>query len=378
MTPLPVNEFIIKIASRCNLNCDYCYEYNLGDSTWKRQPPFMSDETIGLAASRIAEHARSHRLDRVHIAFHGGEPLLAGPERIARYAQVLHSTIAPHAIPEFSIQTNGALADDDVVQVLVRHRIAVGVSIDGPKVVNDLHRLDHRARSTFEATCKGIEALRSAGVLKGLLSVIDARTDPLEVFDFIATLGVDNVDFLLPHHNWLNRPPRPGDDVHAYGKWYLAIWRAWVRGRHSWMRIRYLDQIVRSLAGGASLFEGLGIEPVQLLVIAADGSLEGVDTLKSTGDGQQILGLTLRDGPIDDVLTHAAYQARQGAAAALCDQCRACRWVRSCGGGYYTHRYIGGGSFAAPSVYCADLLHLFDAVHEDISEMASQGKRLTK
>ncbi len=31
----PINEFIIKISSRCNLNCSYCYEYNLGDDSWK-------------------------------------------------------------------------------------------------------------------------------------------------------------------------------------------------------------------------------------------------------------------------------------------------------------------------------------------------------
>ena len=26
----PISSYIIKIASRCNLDCDYCYEYNMG------------------------------------------------------------------------------------------------------------------------------------------------------------------------------------------------------------------------------------------------------------------------------------------------------------------------------------------------------------
>ena len=34
----PINEFVIKVASRCNLDCDYCYEYNTGDNTWKSMP----------------------------------------------------------------------------------------------------------------------------------------------------------------------------------------------------------------------------------------------------------------------------------------------------------------------------------------------------
>ena len=66
MSALPVNEFIVKIASRCNLNCDYCYEYNLGDSTWRSQPAVMSLETLGRAADRIVEHVRAHHLQRVN------------------------------------------------------------------------------------------------------------------------------------------------------------------------------------------------------------------------------------------------------------------------------------------------------------------------
>ena len=45
MQEFPINEFIIKIASRCNLNCTYCYEYNQGDDSWKRASKFMSLDT---------------------------------------------------------------------------------------------------------------------------------------------------------------------------------------------------------------------------------------------------------------------------------------------------------------------------------------------
>ena len=38
-----INEFIVKVSSRCNLNCTYCYEYNLGDDSWKSM-----DKKIGI------------------------------------------------------------------------------------------------------------------------------------------------------------------------------------------------------------------------------------------------------------------------------------------------------------------------------------------
>ena len=37
---------VVKVASRCNLNCTYCYVYNMGDNSYKLQPKFMSIETI--------------------------------------------------------------------------------------------------------------------------------------------------------------------------------------------------------------------------------------------------------------------------------------------------------------------------------------------
>ena len=34
-----VDTILLKVASRCNINCTYCYVYNMGDSAWKRMPP---------------------------------------------------------------------------------------------------------------------------------------------------------------------------------------------------------------------------------------------------------------------------------------------------------------------------------------------------
>ena len=373
MSSLPVNEFILKIASRCNLNCDYCYEYNLGDDSWRRKPAFMSLDTAAKAVDRILDHRRAHGLtDTVTVSLHGGEPMLAGAARVDAIAKLVRERIEPHGPIVLTMQTNATLVDSAMLAVLRNNRIAVGVSIDGPAHVNDVHRVDHAHNSSFDATHSGILALRDAGVLGGLLSVIDVTSDPLDVFDFLATFDVPQIDFLLPHHNWIRPPARPGGDPNAYGKWYAAIWEAWLHGRHNWMRIRYFEQIIRGLVGAEGIFEGLGLAAVQLLVVATDGSLEGVDTLKSCGDGQQNLHLSIIDSPIDAVLEKNAYAIRQGGADRLCDQCRACPYLDACGGGYFPHRYLGGESFLAPSVYCSDLQHLIGRIRDDITTRSAK------
>ena len=75
--PVPFREFVVKVHSRCDLACDYCYMYELADQTWRDRPRRMSVEIADRAAFRIGEHARAHRMTSVDLILHGGEPLLA-------------------------------------------------------------------------------------------------------------------------------------------------------------------------------------------------------------------------------------------------------------------------------------------------------------
>ena len=53
-----VETYILKVASRCNLNCTYCYVYNKGDDSWRAQPRRMTDETVWALLGRVATHCR--------------------------------------------------------------------------------------------------------------------------------------------------------------------------------------------------------------------------------------------------------------------------------------------------------------------------------
>lgn len=81
--PVPFRQFLLKIHSRCNLSCDYCYMYTMADQSWRHRPMTMAPSLLVSTAQRIAEHARTHRLSTVRIILHGGEPLLAGHSYLA-------------------------------------------------------------------------------------------------------------------------------------------------------------------------------------------------------------------------------------------------------------------------------------------------------
>lgn len=370
MTSQPFNEFIVKVASRCNLNCDYCYEFNLGDESWKQQPKRMTESTARALGRRIAEHAAKHAIEQVFVSLHGGEVLLLGSDRLAAICEALRAEITPRTGLQLTMQTNAVLMSSAYIDVIKRFNIGVSISIDGDAAAHDRHRKDHHGRGSHAQVVQGIKLLLEASPehLIGFLSVIDVRTDPVQILDSVAAFGVESVDFLLPHHNWDNRPPRPDGDPVAYGKWYWALYQAWTADRHPDVRIRVLTNIVSQLVGGASVFEDMTLAPATLVTIATDGSIEGVDSLKSTATGLQRLGLNIHEHDFDSALNHPLVQLRQSGAAQLCATCLACEFKRECAGGYFPHRWRSHSDFDNPSVYCSDLYWLVSQIKADLLE----------
>ena len=56
--PVPFQQFILKIHSRCNLACTYCYVYEMADQGWREMPRLMSPAVTEMAAKRIDEHVQ--------------------------------------------------------------------------------------------------------------------------------------------------------------------------------------------------------------------------------------------------------------------------------------------------------------------------------
>ena len=150
MEGYPIIELVVKIASRCNLNCTYCYEYNQGDDSWKRASKFMSIDTAVKLGKRIQEHIDEHKLTEYNIGLHGGEPLLMSPQKIDELTTTIKNQIDPSVDLYFGMQTNGVLISKEHIKVLKKHNICISVSLDGLKETNDKYRIDLKNRSSWE------------------------------------------------------------------------------------------------------------------------------------------------------------------------------------------------------------------------------------
>ena len=369
---LPLRQFVLKVHSRCDLACDHCYVYEHADQSWRGRPAVISPETALQAAERIAEHASERRLSTVHVILHGGEPLLAGVSRLEAIARVLRRAIEPVCELDLRIHTNGVRLDTAFCEMFLAEGILVGISLDGDKAANDLHRRYLNGRSSYDQVLRAVALLRQERyrhLYAGLLATIDIRSDPVAVYRALAELAPPNLDFLLPHGTWDAPPPGkqgplPGgrlpDRLAAepgatpYADWLAAVFAEWTRdGRR--VPVRMFESIIDTTLGGASGTESLGLAPSDVAVIETDGTIEQADSIKVAYDGAPATGLDVYSHPLDAAAAHPAIRARQQGIAGLSPVCRACPVVDTCGGGLYAHRYLTGSGFANPSVYCTDL-----------------------
>ncbi|MFC5754553.1 FxsB family cyclophane-forming radical SAM/SPASM peptide maturase [Actinomadura rugatobispora] len=368
--PTPFREFVLKIHSRCNLACDYCYMYEMADQGWRRQPRRMSRPIVDQVARRIAEHARSNLLPKVDVILHGGEPLLAGVEHVRYTASTLR-----RAMPEIDVglhvQTNGVLIDAEFLELFDELDIMVGVSMDGDEEGHDLHRRRANGRGSFQAVRAGVEALRAPRYKRlfgGLLGTIDLKNDPVRTYEALLDFEPPAVDFLLPHGNWDSPPPgRPPDDTTPYGDWLISVFDRWYGAKARETRLRLFDDIMRLLLGGHPTAEAVGLAPIALVVVEANGQIEQVDSLKSTFEGAAVTPLHVSRDPFDAALMLPPIVARQIGQRALGPHCASCRIKRVCGGGHYVHRYRSGNGFRDRSIYCNDLYRLITYIHGVVS-----------
>jgi uncharacterized protein len=358
-----VSQAILKVASRCNLNCSYCYVYNMADQTWKGRPAVMSDEVFDTTLERIRRHCRATGQRQFHVAFHGGEPCLIGPDRFDAWCGRLRAALAELDL-RLVIQTNGTLLDRRWAELFLKHKVSVGLSMDGPKHIHDAVRLDRHGQGSYAQVERGLKVLQEAGVPYGVGCVIPLGADPLTVHHHFLELGCEQITYLMPHftHDTI-APVRQRFGPTPCADFLIPIFDDWWFESTMEVQVEVLKNVARVIMGGKSRSEGIGNDPPCYVFVEPDGEMEGLDTLRAVAEGLSQIRLNVRDWDFTDLARSGTMHHRailEG--MPLCDTCINCREAGTCAGGHLPHRYSSARGFDNPSAWCADLLKLFDHV----------------
>ena len=133
-------------GSICNLDCKYCYflskEMLYPDSDFR-----MADEML---EAYIRQTIQAHQSPEIVISWQGGEPTLMGLDFFRRSIILERKYLKPGTSVQNTLQTNGTLLDDEWCEFFRENGFLIGLSVDGPREMHDLYRVDKGGQPTFD------------------------------------------------------------------------------------------------------------------------------------------------------------------------------------------------------------------------------------
>ena len=341
----------------CPSKCSYCWSSEEGS-------PIMSIETI----RDVVAWLKNFREDRVTFTFHGGEPLLAGPE-FYRQALPLLSQELQHLNPEFAMQTNLWRMTPEIAQILAEYHVPIGSSIDGPGEITD----SQRGKGYFEKTMRGYDIAKAHGLNVRFICTFTNKSvkHRQEIFDFFKKNG-----FVLKLHPALpslrsENPKEWALEPDDYGELLVYLLDKSLEniGTMEVMNINDLCRCVFTRRGSVCTFVNcMG----NTFAIGPDGGI--YPCYRFVGMPEWVMG-NVRDRPTMEQLMQSEPGRRMTAFSEYVDQaCKDCSHIRYCRGGCpYNAIAPSGGALEGVDPHCVAYKRIFDELNERLNKEMFEG-----
>ena len=166
-------QLIINPTLACNLNCWYCYENHLGNST-------MSSMTVSNILKHIIRKVEQDKFKELSLDFFGGEPFL-------RFNIVKEILIQVKAISEkygfklwVHFTTNATLINKDAFNFLKDYSPSFQITLDGNRERHNTVRIPINKKPTYDRIVKNIQFLTHQNEIKYILVRINFSAQTIE------------------------------------------------------------------------------------------------------------------------------------------------------------------------------------------------------
>ena len=374
-----LRQLVLQSTPFCNLACTYCY---LPDRDRKL---LMSREVLEAALRLI--HDADLASPTLDVRWHAGEPL-AVPRRFYEeaFAQV-QRVLGSCTSVEHSVQTNAVLLDGAWADLLARHSVRVGVSIDGPAEVHDAKRITRRGIGTFSRVMRGVGRLQERGIAFDVIAVVTPATlrQTTAFMDFFASLaGLRQLGLNVEESEGAH-----SSEAFATRDFEVGF-RSFLRDLSKWsaetgVQVREFDSMRKLvLAGAGRAARNIQNEAFAILTIGADGeaatfSPELLGMIHPGAPGGFSIGNVLSEDQ-QAILYSPRLRALETNVSRGTGLCRErCAYFSLCGGGAPVNKLYENGSFATTQTQHCRLaaMSVADVVleaMEDEARLATQRK----
>jgi uncharacterized protein len=240
------------------------------------------------------------------------------------------------------MQTNGTLLDEAWCRFLAQEGFVVGVSLDGPQALHDLHRVTRDGNPTHEQALRGYTLLREHGVTSEILCVVHADNvrRPLEVYRFFKQLEAQYVTFIPLVEP---RPGAPGGvsprsvPPEAFGAFLCAVFDEWKSQDIGRVKVQIFEEAARTAFGQPHTLCIFRPTCGDVPVVEHNGDFYSCDHFVDEGHR---LG-NLLETPLVELLESPRQRAfGQAKRASLPHACRVCAVREMCNGGCPKNRLL--------------------------------------
>jgi uncharacterized protein len=266
---------LIKPASSlCNLKCKYCFYHSEAEQREHGSYGIMTDNTARQIILSAFDTAKS-----VTFVFQGGEPTIAGLDFLKFFINEVNKLNIKGVRVNYAIQTNGVGLSEEFAQFFRQYGFLVGLSLDGPKEINDWMRVDGLGNSVFQRTMDTSRLFNRLGIQYNILCVVTAyvASHIERVYRFYQRQGFQHLQF-IPCLDPLDSEPfsqKFSLQPELYGKFLIRLFNLWaddiVHGKY--ISVRFFDNLLQIAAGHPAEQCGMQGRCFGQVVIESDGSI---------------------------------------------------------------------------------------------------------
>jgi uncharacterized protein len=356
----PVSVMWKTVSEACNLACDYCYY-----SRCKGRPERINRIEDQVLEKFIREYMAISK-GFVSFTWQGGEPLLAGLDFFKKVVS-LQAKYAPNNTSiSNSIQTNGTLIDKEWASFFKTYNFLVGVSLDGPKEINDVRRVTGSGTGSYTSIMRGIQHLKDARVDFNILTVLHENNvkKAHELLTFYQQEDFTHVQFIPCMDFKAQDIKQPGKFLitpKEYGDFLCEAFDVWYNDGHPETSIRFFDNMLAVYLHQEAMLCLRRKTCPKTIILEQNGDAYPCDFFIHE---DLYLGNVGTD-PLDSILTNKVYDQFLQMKPNLPEKCKGCEFLSLCHGGCPRNRNWNLEELGVQVDYfCSSYKQIFRYAHE--------------
>ena len=364
----PLSMLIKPASSNCNLRCKYCFYHSIAESRSTESFGMMSEDMLELLVKKGLEYAEG----TCTFAFQGGEPTLIGLDYFRKLMELQKKYNTKNIRINNALQTNGVVINDEWAEFLAKNNFLVGISLDGPRDIHDMNRINAKNMGSFTQVMNAIELFNKHKVEYNILAVVNALTSRhiSKLYNFFKKNDFKYLQF-IPCLDPLNEKPGghkfslTPEKYTYFLKTLFDLWYEYIT-KGNMVSIRYFDNLVGMVMGYPPESCGMAGFCTCYYVVEADGSTYPCDFYVID---DWYIG-NIKDNNFEEMRCTDTAVKFVEVSSNVDPKCRECKWYQICRGGCRRTREPFENEKPVLNYYCQSYKEFFEYADERIERLA--------